>query len=246
MPMPLTILTPTGGRPEAFSLLEKLVARQTYVGELQWLIADDCDPPTPCTLGQTIVRPTPLWSPGDNTQCRNLMALLPLVRHPKILILEDDDYIAPRYLERMSQYLDSAPLVGEVNAHYYNVATRTYRVIHNLRHASLCQTALRVEVLPALASICQRGVPWIDLELWRSWRGDCELVPPPSSDGIPLCVGIKGMPGRAGIGIGHQDRFPGTSDQDGSVLRGWIGQDADLYAGYYRNGDGSGTVKTLS
>ena len=237
--MSITLITPTGGRPEAFSLLERFISKQTYQGDIQWIVSDDCDPPTPCTMGQTIVRPTPLWQSGQNTQCRNLLSLIPLVLHDKILICEDDDAYSPYYLETMSNRLDISPIVGETNAHYYNVSTRSYRVLSNVHHASLCQTGIRAEVLPSLSTVCQHNKPWVDMELWRTWRRSSQLFRPDPVTG-PLCVGIKGMPGRIGIGSGHRVKFGGAPDPNGTVLRDWVGEDAEVYMGYYRNGNGNG------
>lgn len=42
-------------------------------------------------------------------------------------------------------------------------------------------------------------------------------------------VGIKGLPGRGGIGMGHRDNFRGTDDPCGALLREWIGEDAEAY-----------------
>lgn len=45
-----------------------------------------------------------------------------------------------------------------------------------------------------------------------------------------LCVGIKGLAGRGGIGYGHTDRFGTQDNQPLGMLRQWIGEDCDLYA----------------
>jgi hypothetical protein len=42
-------------------------------------------------------------------------------------------------------------------------------------------------------------------------------------------IGIKGLPGRMGIGIGHRQSFKGQDDPDGLKLREWIGDDAGIY-----------------
>ena len=56
----------------------------------------------------------------------------------------------------------------------------------------------------------------IDLTLWRSLPGRLYST--------RHVVGIKGMPGRGGIGCGHHDDFGGNVS-----LRDWIGEDAALY-----------------
>lgn len=37
----MTLITPTGVRPKAWSICERLMARQTYDGPVQWVIVDD-------------------------------------------------------------------------------------------------------------------------------------------------------------------------------------------------------------
>lgn len=49
-----------------------------------------------------------------------------------------------------------------------------------------------------------------------------------------LCIGIKGLPGRAGIGIGHRLGPNEKTDHDGTILREWIGDDAARYSGFLR------------
>jgi hypothetical protein len=42
-------------------------------------------------------------------------------------------------------------------------------------------------------------------------------------------VGIKGLPGRAGLGVGHRPGTGWTPDPDFVRLRSWIGDDVDSY-----------------
>lgn len=222
----LTLITCTGGRPEAFALCERWMNRQTWRGEIQWIVVDDGPENTEVTMGQTVVRPQPRWRPGEITLARNLLAAIPLVRGEKALFIEDDDWYAPGYIERMSVALDAAPLAGEAPARYYNVATRQYKNCGNTGHASLCQTGLRAELLPSLQRICRRGGKFIDLALWREHREKYLFH-------APYSVGIKGLPGRAGIGIGHRPK-PGWAHDPGlAVLRSWIGGDAAAYEKFH-------------
>ncbi len=217
----ITIITPTGGRPEAFALCECWIGRQRWSGELQWIVVDDGPEPTPCTLGQTVIRPEPLWSEGQNTQARNLLAALPHVKHDRILIVEDDDWYAPDYFEIMAARLEESALVGERDTPYYHIAGR-YLVNPNERHGSLFQTGMRGSILPCLESACARGERFLDITLFRD--GDGKLFP---SSG--RSVGIKGLPGRPGIGMGHRHWMGWQEDRDSKVLRQWVGADAEAY-----------------
>jgi hypothetical protein len=219
----LTLLTPTGARPEAFALCEKWLERQTYQGEIQWLVADDGPVPTPCTMGQTVIRPEPFWQPGENTQFRNLLALFPLIKYDKIVHWEDDDWYGPGYLETVSKWLDEAPLVGEIPTRYYNVRARSWNPFGNDKHASLCQTGMRPEVLPVLKRICEAR-RWVDMALWKDFPGKMFAG--------EQNVGIKGLPGRPGQVGAHQN--PRTlrrmvADPNLETLRSWIGEDAEAY-----------------
>jgi glycosyltransferase involved in cell wall biosynthesis len=221
--MRISVITPTGGRPEAFALLERWVSRQTRQPD-QWIVVDDCVPPTRCTMDQHLVVPRPPWQPGENTQHRNLQAAIPLVTGDAMLIMEDDDWYAPGYIAEMEKRLELAVLVGEGRAHYYQIREHRYMICKNEQHASLAQTGMRRVLLPLLDEICGRRAKWVDLVLWASARS--RGLWPPSG----LQVSLKGMPGRIGIGSGHhQTGREWNSDEDFSILRAWLGEDAEAY-----------------
>lgn len=222
----LSLITPTGGRPDAFQLLEGYIASQSYRGMVEWIVVDDGPKPTPCSQGQTVIRRKPYWTPQHGPSLvANLTAGLREARGEKILFIEDDECYLPFYLERMEEALDRHALVGQAPARYYNVKTRSYRVISNATHASLCQTAMRRELVqPFLDLLAALPSPFVDIPLWRSY-GSAGL-----SFSCADVVSIKGMPGRPGIGAGH--RASGVSwigDPDCVTLRSWIG---DRYVKY--------------
>lgn len=233
----LTLITPTGGRPEAFMVCQAYMAQQSYKGDVQWIVVDDCEEESPYQAPAhwelLRLRPQPFWHPGENTQCRNMLLALEQVRHDKILIIEDDDYYHPRYLELMSARLQEASLVGEKHALYYNVAWRCYHHCCNESHASLCQTGFTRKMLPEVLRYCQQGIKFIDIELFRTLEKRC-LYPHTG-----YCIGIKGLPGRKGIGIGHSNKGGTTWAPDRNLrnLRKWIGTDANLYYARYFDGD---------
>lgn len=225
----LTLLTATGARPEAFALCQRWMAAQTFAGPVRWIVVDDGPEPSPITFkraGWQIerVRPFPLWKPVDNTQARNLLAGLVLCdRDSRLLIIEDDDHYAPTWLDTCARELERAELVGETKARYYNIASRIGRQLNNTGHSSLCSTAMRGAAIDTFYSICRPGVKFIDMQLWRQHPSKHLF----SGHGV---TGIKGLPGRAGIGMGHRRSFSGSSDQNLSLLREWIGEDAEFYA----------------
>ena len=224
----LTLLTATGCRPQAFALLERMMMRQTYAGPVRWLIVDDGEEAQPVTFKRDgweleVLRPQPYWKAGQNTQARNLLVGLNHVdSEDRLLVIEDDDHYAADWLQTCHDHLDRASLVGERRAKYYNVSQRVGRQLGNMGHASLCSTAMRGGAIAAFRQSCQVNPKFIDLHLWRSYA-DRFLF-----DGSSV-VGIKGMPGRGGIGMGHQKGFNGQRDLNGLLLRQWIGPDADWY-----------------
>jgi hypothetical protein len=224
----LTLLTATGARPEAWAICERLMARQDYAGPVHWIIVDDGPEAQPVTFeheGWTlqVIRPAPLWQPGQNTQSRNLLAGLRAVgADARLVIIEDDDWYAPSWLRTVDAALANAELVGEHRARYYNLPMRRARQLSNTQHASLCSTAMRGAAIETFRWACNRHAKFIDLELWRKHRSRYLF------GGNRVC-GIKGLPGRDGIGMGHSKDFAGTHDPDGRILREWIGDDADMY-----------------
>ena len=174
-------ITCTGARPEAFALCEKYMARQTVYPD-QWIVVDDCDPATKCTMGQTVIRPEPRWPefPEPNTQHRNMMAAVDYIKrgvvnpNDQIIFFEDDDWYRSDYIETQRDVMNQFAfgLVGEIPARYYHVKNRAFRVFDELAmnnpvpHASLCATSMRGYVLPVLIDALECRA-WIDMYLWR-------------------------------------------------------------------------------
>lgn len=224
----LTLLTATGGRPVAWAICQRLMARQDYTGPVRWVIVDDGPEPQPMNFQRDgwelqVIRRAPYWEPGQNTQSRNLLAGLEAIQDDeRVVVIEDDDYYAEDWLTCVSEQLSRAELVGECSARYYNVQARKARQMKNTRHASLCSTAMRGKALKTFRNACLLSPKFIDLVLWKRH-------PSRHLFGGHRVVGIKGLPGREGIGVGHRDDFNGTCDLDGALLEKWIGEDANLY-----------------
>ncbi len=220
----LTLLTATGARPQAWAICERLMAAQDYAGPVRWVVVDDGPEPQPVTFRRDlwaleVIRPRPYWQPGQNTQARNLLEGLAVIgAGERVAVIEDDDWYAPDWLTHVAGELDRAELVGETHARYYNAATRRGRQLANAGHASLCATAMRGQVLALFREVCRSHPKFIDVELWRRARSRHLF-------GGHRVVGIKGLPGRGGIGVGHQPTFGQPM-----ALADWIGEDARLYA----------------
>lgn len=224
----LTLLTATGARPEAWAICEQLMAAQDYAGPVRWVIVDDGEEAQPITFSRegwelVVIRPEPFWQPGQNTQARNLRAGLAVIEsHEHVVVIEDDDHVASDWLSFVAMNLAIAELVGEPRARYYNLALRRGRQLKNENHASLCSTAMRGSALSEFRKICARSPKFIDIELWGSVKSKFLF------EGKRV-TGIKGMPGRGGIGMGHRDDFTGQADPNGDLLRSWVGDAARFY-----------------
>lgn len=248
----IVLITPTGGRPNQFNLCAAFMQRQTYPGNVTWVIVDDCLPRTTDFVTESFkenwiikkVYPVPPWQRGQNSQGRNISAgineMLRCCRPDEIegvFIIEDDDYYKPVYLERMKPRIHGFQATGEMNTVYYNVFYRTYFIHPNTGHSSLFQTAFSMEALPIFERCYTER--FIDMSFWTMLTR-VNLF----HDGN-LSVGIKGMPGRYGIGSGHTRLRNMPRDADWNFLRSIIGDDARFYERYY-GGSGSGQYSLLN
>lgn len=221
----ITLITPTGGRPEAFALCEQYVGRRNTDLAIQWIVVNDYDD-APHLMATDIIRPHPRWKEGDKTLGRNIKAAVEAVQSDFVLIIEDDDWYSPEYIQHYYNKLQLVELYGQGAARYYNVATTQYMIHTNRKHASLCQTGIRIEALKKHLYCFDGDYPFHDLELWKI--PVTKQVDPMSN----LCIGIKGMTGRAGLGMGHRQDLSLTKDREYVMLRQWIGEDVENYKGF--------------
>ena len=243
----ICLLTPTGARAAQFRLCISWMARQTYMGEVMWIIVDDAIPRTTLEVKDSFrdnwhiwrIYPEPPWQRGQNTQSRNMAAGLAYIETldnvEAVFIIEDDDFYKPNYLERMMQRFGTFKVLGEMNTIYYNVFYRNYFVNRNTSHSSLFQVAFRPEMIPLFKTCLHER--FMDFKFYEKLhaqefvrRGEVGLF---NEDN--LAVGMKGMPGRAGIGAGHTRLMNMLPDPNLVYLYKIIGDDAQYYAGYYGN-----------
>lgn len=233
--MKLTAITCACHRPEAFALCERYMARQS-VKPIQWLVIDNDEPKTTCTLGQEYYH----WPEcsGRESLVLKLRRVLEkdMVKGDAIVFIENDDAYASDWLEWCADKLGSFDLIGEGRALYYNVRHRFWFVHTNLAHASLCQTAISRKIFPDFLRQCQRSLnPYVDELFWRSFRGLKMVFDPKKHGSRTRVVGIKAMPGRTGYGGGHRGRDrSAVADPDLAKLRSLIGADADAYAPFFQ------------
>ena len=206
----VTIITPTGDRPQSFALLERWYGSQTRKPD-QWIVVDDGRVPTVCTKGQQYIR----RQPGDgrtHTLPVNLAASLPHVKGDHMMFWEDDEYYSPDYVQVMSGRLVKHSIIGECVGRYWCCRRRAYRLDLHRGHASLCRTAMRVEHRELMEELCGLGTAWIDLRLWERTHL------PVARAGTVISVSFKNVPGRR-IHTRFRTWIP---DLEGVVLKTWV------------------------
>lgn len=219
------LITPTGGRPQAFAKLAQYIAAQDYTGPVRWVICDDCEPVTKhprVSIPVDHVRAPWTWEPGQNTQARSMAYLLSLVPDgAAVVVMEDDDLYKPDHLTTMVEALKTHDLVGQRVSYYANVKTGKCMEIPGTCHASLGASAMKGDATRHLKRICESNARHLDITLWREFNGSKRLLE------TQTAIGIKGLPGRGGIGVGHRDTF---GEPGGQTVRQWIGD--ELYSEY--------------
>jgi hypothetical protein len=268
--MKVSLLTPTGGRPEAFKLCETWMKRQT-IQPYEWIVVDDFETPTKCTMGQKVIRRTPYWKPGENTLQLNLIEGLKAVTGDIVLIIEDDDWYHPNYIENMirkfQEYFDEfencaseslvlnkpSLIVAEALTKYYNIKNYSYMIHPNIDHGSLFQTGFTADLIPQILlylNMYQRET-WFDLILWKTIK-NCHKVMFMTK--YPWSVGIKNLPGRNGLGYGHVQKMDYMDERPFKILTNWIGRhytvlfqkmEYNFYNNFFIN-QGSEMLKNLS
>jgi len=229
-PGTITAITPTGDRPLAFALCKHWMEMQTQRPD-QWIVVDDGKVPLKPSPMMDYIRRVPTSRDPKHTLSVNLKTALPHIKGSKVLIMEDDEYYAPNYIEAMAKELDTSEVVGIMQAKYYHLPSGGYVQIGNTAHASLAQTGFKNSFVPKLRQIIDhdKNIDYIDMQMWYKSMAEhkAHLF---SDKQKSLYVGIKGMPGRKGIGQGHNPKLYGKHiDSDRKVLREWMPNDYKVY-----------------
>ena len=230
----VTLITLTGDRQLAFSRCEFYVERMLINVKnkelsVQWLVIDDGKIATVTSNRYEdflqYIRREPSHK-KIKSFLNNLQAALPLIKYNKILIIEDDDWYHPGYIQIYIDRLQNYDLVGEGPAHYYNIRHHSYRKVANTKRASFCQTGFNSCVIEKLFVSSMKQSSFVDARLWSK---DCKKF---IWQDKPHCIGMKSLPGRPGIGIGHRPNKYFIKDPDFKKLIKWVGkEDAQWYIG---------------
>lgn len=226
----ITVITPTGDRPLAFALCQNWIRKQTLQPD-QWIVVDDGKIPLNPTILMQYVRRDPQPDDPKYTLLLNLKKAIPLIKNNEIIIMEDDEYYAPEYIEEMAHRLNQHEVTGIGKSRYYHLPSGGYFRIKNMTHASLAQTAFRSSFLPDFQELLENSDVYLDFNIWTKANKDGRGFIFVDSNDSPLYVGIKGLPGRTGIGKGHDPmlyrKYP--HDITREALKRWIPKDYGIY-----------------
>lgn len=258
--MKLCLLTPTGDRPEAFKLCQQWIVGQSFIwnlspreeAKIKWIVVDDGQTPVKFSENwqqdfYTIIRPEKLWEPGQNTQVSNLRLGLQHVGDADLIVFwEDDDCYLSHYLETAVAAFEADPKLlvwGERPTSYYNVAHRKFRRLDNQRYAILAATVIRRAAIPVfLSALDYPNKKGIDSNFWYrvregELRNKCLLQRVGYAEYKAGVVGIKGMPGRPGIGRSFHEADKSKhwrKDPELKILTKLVGPErAAIYAEFY-------------
>jgi hypothetical protein len=103
------------------------------------------------------------------------LEVLPFVKEKKILIMEDDDWYHPTYVNYMSNLLDKADLVGFGNILFYYPSIKKFMEKKSAKQPALAQTGFTDVLIPVIQNICERapkefdlcGKGLVDVFLWK-------------------------------------------------------------------------------
>lgn len=226
--MSLIVVTPTGDRPETINLLEKFMDRQT-VKPVRWILIDDGKTPCRQIKRGNIYRRKPGFDDPPHTLVTNMqMAMAFVMPFDRVVVMEDDDWYAPNYIEEISKHLDEFDIVGQAGSFYYHFPESLIWNMGNTNHASLCQTGFKAAIMQGMDYPDNFS---LDLALWR-----LDVKKKLLDKWPPLAIGMKGLPGRPGQSAGwnvekYRDKW--QSDPNREWLRNQIGDDLKLYERMY-------------
>jgi glycosyltransferase involved in cell wall biosynthesis len=197
--MRISLITPTADQPLGLSLLERYIAAQTVKPD-EWIVADDGDVPATLTMGQThIVRKR--TEQGGRSLATNMLAALEAVTGDIVIVAEHDDLYLPNHIAECVKGLAKQGAYGCPTLCYYHVRLRIWAQMRN-RGSALCQTAFRSSLIPDMRRSCEAAYAANTGSVdWKFWEPRQQLAKGPQT-----VIGIKGLPGRVGLGIGHRPK----------------------------------------
>ena len=260
----ITVITCTGDRPEVFELCKKWMVQQQVKPE-QWIVVDDGKVPLliPDCNYVTYIRREPKQSDPKHTMIINFKEAVKYITGDKVIIMEDDEYYSPAYIKTISTLLNNYAIVGIGRNRYYHLFNNTYYEHGNMFHASLAETSFTKEFLSNVINVLNKmsvNDSFLDIKIWDIIFPGKTMQPLPveikeniskkwnaiifDDNSQPLYVGMKGLPGREGIGSGHKGT--GALDNGRNILKSWVNtNDFNTYISFFE-GYRSNSITTLN
>jgi len=229
----IDIITPSGDRPLQFSLCVEWMKRQTFTDLVHWIVVDDSVehysiPKMPDNWTVTHIKKEKDPNIKNSTQAINIMCAIDHLKYDNIVMVEDDDYYSPEWLEVCYNSLKTHSLIGRDNIIFYNMYTKSYwdKSYKGFDTNAMAQTALRSSLIPNLKNACLLDMDptgMVDHNLWKSVDKNDKILL--ERGPVEYVVGIKGLPGRAGMSNKHKQMLI-NSDNNFQALKSIIGIDA--------------------
>lgn len=226
----IDIITPSGDRPVQFSLCTEWMAKQTFSEPVHWIIVDDSInshyevPKMPNNWRITHIKVTRETLGDNSTQADNILKALDHVIYDKIVMVEDDDYYHPDWLNICSYHLNNCDIFGRNSVVYYNLSNRTFwdKPYPYNDFNPMVQTAFKKSLIPNLKKICLKNTTLLDYLLWTSVAQNKKFFL--QKGPIEYVVGMKGLFGREGMTKNHKTILP-TADPKLIFLRRILGEE---------------------
>jgi glycosyltransferase involved in cell wall biosynthesis len=196
--MKLAVITPTRDRLFALSLLSKYIERQTHQPDL-WIIVTDGKIPEMAASSSCIISSAPYAGSPLKSFASNLLRGIEIAEENNVdavMFMEDDDWYAPDYLEKMLKLFDTgAEIVGANYKRYFHIREGYDEKPGTNLAASLARTGISNTQFELFRQVTQR------LEKEASYKIDLMFYREADEIGVPIKMltepsihlGIKGM-----------------------------------------------------
>lgn len=232
----ITCITPTGDREDSFREIITCINNQTVKPDL-WIIVDDGNTPiSKHTLGlievtNKVIRLNPV---PYHSLSRNLLYALDATPDGGIIIIEDDEWYGPDYIQQRCKELQTVQLTGDRYRYRYSLANGgTWGISRNSSFSCLHSTAFRSDIKKKVYEVIAVSDKHdADVRIWNAVKADNNITYCVQDNTKPYMVTIKAWPtGRAGT-MGLHRRPLGNNDTNGNKLREWLGDDFNRYFKY--------------
>lgn len=235
----ITCITPTRDRSHIFPEIITCINNQTVKPD-KWIIVDDGVIPLDkdtlvlSTVSIDYVR-MPVPYPGVKTHTINARAGLHRVSEGSVFIIDDDDYYAPTYIEKMCNYLKVYDIVGTCKEIEYSLRSGGgYQEIYRSRFTTNHHTCFNTSILDHIHKVIDYdNDPRMDLHVWDHIKTKTSVRWCMPVFNPYICVSFKQWPDvYNGYCRNHRKSFLGSSDPHLISLKNLLGEDFERYSKY--------------